>query len=110
MDVKVDNQNGFTIFSISGKLDASTAGQLENQFNQALNTDASRFIVSMESLNYVSSAGLRVILSFAKQLHAQKKQLRLASLQGSVKSVFEISGFYALFPVFETVQDAMNDE
>ncbi|KQY16340.1 hypothetical protein ASE23_20380 [Rhizobium sp. Root73] len=61
--------------------------------------------MDMAGLDYVSSAGLRVMLKTAKASRAAKKKLVLAGLQPAVQEVFDISGFTALFVIVDTIED-----
>ncbi len=107
MDVKIEKKGDLTILFIIGRLDASSATELEIKLNEINEKDPHNTVLSLKELIYISSAGLRVLLSFAKKLHAGKKQLYFSELEGNVKSVFEISGFYSIFKVYETIEEAI---
>lgn len=62
--------------------------------------------MDMARHDYVSSAGLRVMLKTAKTSRAAKKKLVLAGLQPTVQEVFDISGFTALFVIVDTIEEA----
>jgi anti-anti-sigma factor len=66
------------------------------------------FVIDLGELDYISSAGLRVILATAKRLKEKEGKILLASLQDMVKEVFEISGFSAIIPIYESVESALN--
>ena len=66
-------------------------------------------ILDLSDLQYISSAGLRVILSAAKILKGTGGEIRLAGTAGSVKKVFQVSGFFSMFKNFETRSDALAD-
>jgi len=108
MDVTVRTQDDNAIIDVSGKLDAVTAPDLEARIAEVLAGTGGSIVLNLKDLEYISSAGLRVILSTAKQLKAKQKDLAVVALQGPVKRVFEISGFYAFVKAFDTEQDALN--
>ena len=60
-------------------------------------------MIDFASLNYISSAGLRSVLVVGKRIEGKGGSLRVCSLKGIVKTVFEVAGFTAIFPVFESV-------
>ena len=64
-------------------------------------------VLSMGGLDYVSSSGLRVLLKAAKRAHSEGQGFCLASLNDSVKEVFDISGFTALFDIVGTEDEAL---
>ena len=80
-----------TVIEIAGRLDTTTAPALEKTINDDIG-DTKNLILDLKRLDYISSAGLRVLLS------AQKKMQRLGSMKvinscDSVMEVFEITGF-----------------
>ena len=107
MDIKVEQKEDLTFIYISGRLDATTAPQLETELDKVAESPGSHAIITLKELLYVSSAGLRVLLSFAKKVQPQGAALFFCGLEGSVKGVFEISGFYSLFKVFSTIEEAV---
>ena len=70
-------------------------------------TGANRFVVDCSALEYVSSAGLRSLLTTVKTLRTHDGELVFASLRDMVREVFEIAGFETIFPVFDSTDAAM---
>ena len=93
--------------AIKGKMDAVTAPEFDSGLGALIAQGENSFILDMGALEYISSAGLRSILAAGKKLKGSGGRLMIASLGGTVKEVFEISGFDALFPVFGSVSDAL---
>jgi len=69
--------------------------------------DARAAILDLNGLDYISSAGLRVILLLAKNLKAKKGKLSLCSVSGPVKDVFMISGFSTIIPTHDNRASAL---
>jgi len=61
----------------------------------------------MEKLDYISSAGLRVLLLSAKKARAGHGKFCIVSLSQTVMDVFEISGFSAIFEIADSVEDGI---
>ena len=70
---------------------------------------AQKILVNFEKLEYISSAGLRVLLTTAKQLKAVDGELRVSGLNEIVKEVFDISGFMTILKVFGSESEALED-
>jgi anti-sigma B factor antagonist len=66
-----------------------------------------RMILDFQELDYISSAGLRVILKATKNLKGAEGKLVLCAMQDYVKEVFEISGFDSFLPIEATLDDAV---
>lgn len=109
MEITQEKQGNINIVKITGRLDASTAEKLEETLGGFLNEERTRVLVDCESLEYISSAGLRVLLASAKELKKKNSKICLSSLNPNVKQVFEISGFTSIFPIYESIKDATAD-
>jgi stage II sporulation protein AA (anti-sigma F factor antagonist) len=94
------NKDGKTLTaSIEGRLDAVTSSDMEKQLNEAIGEEQLSVIVDLAQLEYISSAGLRVVLSLAKTVKASGETFVLCSLKDSVEQVFEISGFSGILNI-----------
>jgi anti-sigma B factor antagonist len=95
-----DEQAGeYPVIALAGRLDSTTSGLLDARLSE--NVDISdRTIIDMTGLDYVSSAGLRVLLKAAKQAKARSARLLLCTLHPNVQEVFDISGFSAIFSIY----------
>ena len=107
MEVTVRNQGNDAIVEVSGRLDAVTASELEGGVADVLTGTEGRVVLNLRDLEYISSAGLRVILVMVKRLKAKQKDLAVAALQGAVKKVFEVSGFISFVKIYDTEEDAL---
>lgn len=92
MSLKIEKKNeDSTVLLLSGRLDTATAPELETEISGIL-PNAESLVLDMENLEYISSAGLRVILKTHKALEP-KGGLKLRNVPESVKEVFDITGF-----------------
>lgn len=90
MSLKIEKKNAETL-ALEGRLDTLTAPELEAEISAIL-PSVQTLILDMEKLDYISSAGLRVILKTQKALE-KKAGLKLAHVSNEVKEVFDITGF-----------------
>lgn len=91
MIINVLQNNEKTILKIEGRLDTMTAPKLEQAIN-ALPADTVDLVLDMEKLDYISSAGLRIVLAAQKKM-SSVGSLKLISVNETVMEVFEITGF-----------------
>jgi anti-anti-sigma factor len=108
MQLSSKEEKGAVIATIKGRVDAVTAPELEKQLTELIDTGKNILITDLGELEYISSAGLRVILSTAKKLKTNQGDLILTGLHGTVKEVFEISGFISIFKIFDTAEAALD--
>jgi anti-anti-sigma factor len=106
MDIQAKVGNGFTTLAIKGRLDAVTAAAAEADINKTIEAGAANLVLNLSGLEYISSAGLRVLLVTAKKLSRQNGKIVLCSLRDVVREVFEISGFLSIFPVAANEEEA----
>lgn len=90
MTIEKKMENGKMILKISGRLDTQTAPELEKTMEDM--EDCKELILDMAELEYISSAGLRVILK-AQKLMNIKGEMKVTGVNESVMEVFEITGF-----------------
>lgn len=100
-------ESGGMVISITGRMDAITAPEIENRLAGLLEAGEKRLAVDLKDLSYISSAGLRSLLATAKKLKATQGRMVFANLQGHVTEVFRISGFYSLFTVCDSIEAAL---
>lgn len=98
MDIAERTEQGVSVVGVGGRVDGSTAAELERRLLGALQTGAP-LLVDLSGLGYISSAGLRSFLKAAKQAKAAGVPLALAGLQAQVREVFDVAGFLPLFAV-----------
>lgn len=87
---KTQNGTELTV-AVEGRLDTTTAPELENEFSGSLEGITS-LVVDLKNLEYISSAGLRVLLSAHKKVSAAGKMV-VRNVNEIVSEVFEVTGF-----------------
>jgi anti-anti-sigma factor len=110
MNVKTQEEKGYWVVKLEGRLDISNSSQFEQECMQWIEQGQRRFILDLGGLEYISSAGLRSILAATKKLKAQNGSLSLCSLSGLVEEVVTVSGFDNILRVFPDVTQAMAEE
>lgn len=107
MQIDIKEVDGIKIVNFTGNLDTNTAPEAESQINGLLENGASKILVNFENLNYISSAGLRVLLATAKKMLATGGSLKVCSLNNTVQEVFDISGFNTILSLAANEADAL---
>jgi len=108
MKIIEENQDGINIYKLNGHLDSNTSLGFENKLIQAIDGGSKSMIIDFKNLDYISSAGLRVILKATKALKREDGKIMLCDMQDYVKEVFEISGFDSLLPIVGSMGDALD--
>ena len=91
MNINIKKENDVTIIEIAGRLDTTTAPELEKAINSE--GDALKSLVlDFKCVDYISSAGLRVLLTAQKKMNAQGS-MELVGVSEAVMDIFEMTGF-----------------
>ena len=105
MEITQKKQDEKMIISLDGRLDANTAGSLEQVLVPLINDGEKYIALDMDKLEYISSAGLRVLVMSMKLIRKQDGKLVLAGMKDFIKEVFDIAGFTPIFEIFDSVED-----
>ncbi len=97
MEIKKEkNGNELTLFVI-GRLDTTTAPQLESELKQSI-SGAEKLILDLKDLEYLSSAGLRVLLSAQKVMNKQGEMI-VRNVNETISEIFEVTGFVEILTI-----------
>ena len=107
MEIIEETKNGIKIFKLNGRLDSNTSQGFEKRLFEAISDGSKHMVIDFNDLDYISSAGLRVILKTTKALKRDDGRIMLCSMQDYVKEVFEIAGFDSFLPIVATLDDAL---
>jgi stage II sporulation protein AA (anti-sigma F factor antagonist) len=108
MDIHEERKDGFLVLALEGALDAVSSKIFEGKVLAIIEGGETRFIVDLSRVDYVSSAGLRVFLAASKQLTPAGGKVVLCSVQEPIREVFDIVGFYSIFTILGSKDEALN--
>lgn len=91
LDIRKTIDNETAVFALEGRLDTITAPELESKLSSALK-GVTTLTLDFEKLDYISSAGLRVLLSTQKQMNKQGS-MKLCHVNETIMEIFEVTGF-----------------
>ncbi|HEX6573768.1 MAG TPA: STAS domain-containing protein [Gemmatimonadaceae bacterium] len=106
MEISTRTSNDIHIVAITGSLDSTTAPEAQKALDGVL-AGAKKVALDFSQLDYISSAGLRVLLGAAKQIRSKGGALRMFGLNQSVREVFDISGFSSILAVSPSEAEAL---
>lgn len=106
MQFKAVESGGVFTVSIEGNVDTNSAPDVKSGLDELINSGANKIVIDLTAMDYISSAGLRVLLLVGKQLKGTAGELRLSGMNESVRDVFDISGFSSIFNIFGTAAEA----
>ena len=101
-------ENKLLIIRLAGRLDSLTSTQIEAELLQHLEQSSLPLLLDLQALDYIASAGLRIILMVAKRAKSQELPFALCGLQPQVHHIFEISGFLNIMDVYTDESQAIS--
>ena len=91
MNIKIEKVDNSTVFKLEGRLDTVTAPELEQVINNE-GESLENLVLDFSGINYISSAGLRVLLGAQKKMNVQGS-MELVNVNENIMDIFEMTGF-----------------
>ena len=110
MEWRIEERNGMTVISILGKIDSPFIASFDRTMRDLITQGNRLIVLDLNALEYINSAGLRVLIMTAKSLNRPGDLFRIAGLKADVRQVFEIAGLLKIFSVYEDLQSALIKE
>ena len=100
LSMRVSNEGECLYVHLNGRISYAESIDFQSQLEELLPREEKNVLFDCSGLNFISSAGLRAVLQFAKQAPAKGKKLGFFGLQSNVSHVFEISGFTRILKIY----------
>ena len=107
MEITISEMHRATLIEVSGRVDSTNATQLGTSLNAQLEAGRHHLVVDLSRVDYISSAGLRELVSALKKAKHLNGDLRLATPSDRVREVLVLAGLDAIFQIFPTQVDAV---
>lgn len=99
VDIKVVQEDNYDVINVIGDVDASSSIELDNAISLAIRSGRKNFLVDCSALEYISSAGLGVFMSYIEDFKKNDINLIIFGLNDKVANVFEILGLDQLLTI-----------
>ena len=90
-----------------GRIDNETSSEFQSKLLSYVTSAGTALLIDLSNVEYISSAGLRALMTASKQARPSGSRVGVAGLKPVVKEIFEISRFALVVQVFETIADAI---
>ena len=110
MDITLHRDGDHARFTLSGRLDALAAGQVRERISVVMDEGARRLELDVAAVDYISSAGIRVLQEGALRLARIKGSFRITSASEFVRDMLEIVGLYDLLAPAETIPAVFSEQ
>ncbi len=107
MDITTEAVNNISVMSVSGRVDSATAPDLETNLKKLVETEKTQIVLDLKNVEYMSSAGLRAMVSTLKAVKRVNGDLRLASPSPRVEEVLRLAGLTSIFSIYPSRDEAV---
>ncbi|MFN0214181.1 MAG: STAS domain-containing protein [Saprospiraceae bacterium] len=107
MKISQSQKDNIVVLALEGRLDTLTSSTLQESLDGLINSGQHQILIDCTELQFISSSGLRVLLTAAKQLNSLQGKFALCALKDRIREVFDIAGFTMLFSIFSDVAAAL---
>lgn len=107
VDIQVSGHDQITLIQVHGRIDSMTANQLGEALTREIDGGNIHVVLDLSSVDYMSSAGLREIVTALKKAKRAAGDVRLAQPSDRVREVLEMAGLDTIFRIFPSQSDAM---
>lgn len=107
MEVIVSVQGPATVVEPNGRIDNVGSGILGQRLAAVASGGPQLLVIDLRRVNYITSAGFRVLLLAAKEAAARNFVLALCSLSDELRHLFQIAGFLGLFKVYASREESL---
>lgn len=107
LKVNIKIRDNYVIFYLIGQLDAHSAPHLETEISTVLEDKKNILVFNLSNLEYISSAGLGVFMSFIQDLREKNGDIIFSELNSRVLNVMNLLGFNHIFKIYDTESEAV---
>ncbi len=106
MDTKVEEKGDVVVIRVDGRLDAASSPQLEKRISSIIDSGHFKLILNLGGVDYLSSAGMRLILSVSKKLKNLEGKVVACQLNDEVMEVIKMAGFDRVLEIYPSEEES----
>ena len=106
MEVNIKTDGNIVIISIEGSIDSKTAGDLQSKIMEKV-SETNNVLLDLTKVDYVSSAGLRVLLMIYRQIKSKNGKVILVGVSEEIRDVMSMTGFINFFEIADNIDNAL---
>ena len=107
MELTEESRAGVTVVTAHGRLDGASSGMFAERLGQLVAGARPRLVIDFADVDFVSSAGLRAVLTLVKKIKATNGVFALCAVQGPVREVLDITGFSTMISIHPELSAAL---
>ncbi len=101
MKMETNENESVTTISLSGRFDATVVGRFKEFLNSLSQNGSEQYVVDLADLDYIDSGGLGCLVSFLRRVRQNGGDIKVATLSGKVRAVFELTRLHRIFEIYD---------
>jgi anti-sigma B factor antagonist len=106
--VDVGKEGDVVVVAVEGELDASTAPELRNKFEELIGQGENQYIIDLASVGFMDSSGISAIVNLFKRVRIGQGDVKLCNLSAEIMRVFELTRLNRVFDIYDDRAAAIN--
>jgi anti-anti-sigma factor len=108
MEANIEEKGDIVIIRVTGRLDAASSPQLEKKIHSIIDTGHFKLILNLADVEYLSSAGMRLMLSLSKKLKNLEGKVVACHINDEVMEVIKMAGFNQVLEIYPTEEECFS--
>ncbi|HLF01907.1 MAG TPA: STAS domain-containing protein [Anaerolineales bacterium] len=107
MEITTRDHKRASVVRIVGRVDSNTSQEFDAKLKEYISTNRVHLVIEMDQTDYLSSAGVRALISAQKAVKTKGGKVVLSSPSEKVRDVLKLAALESLFPIYDTTEDAV---
>jgi anti-sigma B factor antagonist len=107
MEITTRDHKRASVLKVIGRVDSNTSPEFDGKLKEYINAGRVHIVIEMDETDFLSSAGVRALISAQKAVKSKGGQVVLARPSSKVKDVLKLAALESLFPVYDDTEEAV---
>ena len=107
LSIETDNTRSVSVMKVKGRVDSETAPEFDSALSKLLNENKNKIVLNLQSVEFLSSAGLRAMVKALKGAQNSGGDVRLASVSEPIEVILRTVGMMQMFKMYSTSEEAV---
>jgi anti-sigma B factor antagonist len=107
MEIVTRDHKRASVIRITGRIDSNTSPEFDAKLKEFINSNRVNLVLEMDQTDYISSAGVRALISAQKAAKPKGGQVVLSNPSSKVRDVLKLAALESLFPIYDKTEDAV---
>lgn len=107
LDINIEEVDKIIILRLLGRIDAASSSLLQSRLNVLINEGHKVVLLDFSNIDYLSSAGIRVLLTFTQKFKEKKGRFGIFSVVEDVREIIKLTGFHKILNIYKNEKEAL---